>query len=56
LVTENDKYKIIPIQNILKTWNTMKRPNLRIRGLEEEKSLSERPREYFQQNDRRKYP
>jgi hypothetical protein len=35
----------------------MKRPNLRVIGMEEEKTFPvERSRKYFQQNNRRKFP
>jgi hypothetical protein len=34
LVNENAKYKRFLTQNIQEIWNTMKRPNLRITGIE----------------------
>jgi hypothetical protein len=45
-------------QNIKKKkWDSTKRPNLRIIGIEEgEKNSGERHRKYFQQNYRRKFP
>ena len=56
-VKQNAKCKKLLIQNIQEIQETMRRPNLRIIGIEEsEDSQLERASKYLQQNYRRKLP
>ena len=56
-VKENANSKKLLTQNIWKIQETMRRPNLRIIGIEEgEDSQLERASKYLQQNYRRKLP
>lgn len=55
LVKENVNSKKLT-QNIQEIWGTIKRPNLRIIGIEKgEESQFKEPQKYFQQNHRRKF-
>ena len=41
-------------QDIQETWDTIKRPNIRIIGIKKKKKFpAKKPRKYFQQNHRR---
>ena len=54
-IKENAKCKKFLTRNIQEIWDTMKRPNLRIIGIEEgEESQLKGPENFFQQNHRKK--
>ena len=57
LAKENVKSEKFLTQNIQEIWDTMKRTNLRIIGIEEgeEYQIVKRPRKYLQQNHGRKF-
>jgi DNA-binding FrmR family transcriptional regulator len=56
-IKENAKCKKILTQNIQEIQDTMRRPNLRIIGIDENEDFStERASKYLQQNYRRKLP
>ena len=54
LTEENSKFNKFSSQNIQEMWDTIKKPNLRIIGVEEGEELQ--IRKYIQQNYRRKLP
>ena len=56
LIKENSKFNKFLTQNIQEIWNTMKRPNLRIIGIERRRRriTPQRPRKYSQHYYRRK--
>ena len=55
-VREDAKAKKLLTQNVQEIHDTMRRPNLRIIGIEEGKISTKRHSKYLQQNCRRKLP
>jgi uncharacterized coiled-coil protein SlyX len=56
-VKENVNYKKLLTQNIQKIWDIIKRSKLRmIRNRRRRRFSAQRPRKYFQQNDRENFP
>jgi chromosome segregation ATPase len=55
-IKENGKYKKILTQNIQEIQDTMRKPNLRIIGVDEKRFSNQKASKYLQQNYRRKLP